>query len=299
MRITDTSDLWWKTAVVYCLDVETFMDWDGDGMRRLRRPGAAHRLPRRARRHLPVADALLPDPRPRRRLRHHRLLRRRPAPGHPRRLRRGHPHGARPRHAGDRRPRRQPHLRQAPVVPGRRVEHGLAVPRLLRLARRPAAGHQEGGRLPRPGDSIWDCRREDRGVVPAPLLPAPARPQRHRTRGCATRSPRSWASGWSSGSRGFRVDAVPFLLETDGRRRAEADASPTRTTTCATLRAFVGRRTGRRHPARRGEPAPRAAAGVLRRRGRRRADHAVRLHRACRTSTCRWPAATPARWPRR
>ena len=31
MRITDTSDLWWKTAVVYCLDVETFFDWDGDG----------------------------------------------------------------------------------------------------------------------------------------------------------------------------------------------------------------------------------------------------------------------------
>jgi trehalose synthase len=31
VRITDTSDLWWKNAVVYCLDVETFMDWDGDG----------------------------------------------------------------------------------------------------------------------------------------------------------------------------------------------------------------------------------------------------------------------------
>ncbi|QYG93199.1 trehalose synthase [Iamia sp. SCSIO 61187] len=31
MKITDTSDLWWKTAVVYCLDVETFLDWDGDG----------------------------------------------------------------------------------------------------------------------------------------------------------------------------------------------------------------------------------------------------------------------------
>src|SRR3954469_23124471 len=31
MRITDTSDLWWKTAVVYCLDVETFMDWNDDG----------------------------------------------------------------------------------------------------------------------------------------------------------------------------------------------------------------------------------------------------------------------------
>jgi trehalose synthase len=31
MRITDTADLWWKNAVVYCLDVETFMDWDDDG----------------------------------------------------------------------------------------------------------------------------------------------------------------------------------------------------------------------------------------------------------------------------
>ena len=28
MRITDTSDLWWKTAVIYCLDVETFVDWN-------------------------------------------------------------------------------------------------------------------------------------------------------------------------------------------------------------------------------------------------------------------------------
>jgi trehalose synthase len=31
MRITDTSDQWWKTAVIYCLDVETFMDWNDDG----------------------------------------------------------------------------------------------------------------------------------------------------------------------------------------------------------------------------------------------------------------------------
>ena len=31
MRITDTSDLWWKNAVIYCLDVETFFDFNGDG----------------------------------------------------------------------------------------------------------------------------------------------------------------------------------------------------------------------------------------------------------------------------
>ncbi len=31
-----TSDLWWKNAVVYCLDVETFLDADGDGCGDLR-----------------------------------------------------------------------------------------------------------------------------------------------------------------------------------------------------------------------------------------------------------------------
>ena len=42
MRITDTSDLWWKSAVVYCLDVETFLDWDDDGTGDL--IGLSHRL---------------------------------------------------------------------------------------------------------------------------------------------------------------------------------------------------------------------------------------------------------------
>ncbi|GGK76550.1 alpha-amylase [Sphaerisporangium melleum] len=32
MRLTQTSDLWWKNAVVYCLDVETFADGNGDGI---------------------------------------------------------------------------------------------------------------------------------------------------------------------------------------------------------------------------------------------------------------------------
>ncbi|MBW3558058.1 MAG: alpha-amylase family protein, partial [Actinobacteria bacterium] len=36
MTTARTSDLWWKNAVVYCLDVETFLDWDGDGIGDLR-----------------------------------------------------------------------------------------------------------------------------------------------------------------------------------------------------------------------------------------------------------------------
>jgi trehalose synthase len=42
VRITDTSDLWWKTAVVYCLDIETFLDWNGDGIGDIR--GLANRI---------------------------------------------------------------------------------------------------------------------------------------------------------------------------------------------------------------------------------------------------------------
>src|SRR5690606_32062463 len=31
MNTARTGDLWWKNAIVYCLDVETFLDRDGDG----------------------------------------------------------------------------------------------------------------------------------------------------------------------------------------------------------------------------------------------------------------------------
>jgi trehalose synthase len=36
MRLDETGDLWWKNAVVYCLDIETFLDSDGDGIGDLR-----------------------------------------------------------------------------------------------------------------------------------------------------------------------------------------------------------------------------------------------------------------------
>jgi trehalose synthase len=42
MKVTARGDLWWKTAVVYCLDVERYMDWDDDGSGDFE--GLGHRL---------------------------------------------------------------------------------------------------------------------------------------------------------------------------------------------------------------------------------------------------------------
>jgi trehalose synthase len=42
MKVSDTSDLWWKSAVIYCLDVEVYMDGNGDGIGDL--AGLASRL---------------------------------------------------------------------------------------------------------------------------------------------------------------------------------------------------------------------------------------------------------------
>ena len=100
MRATFTGDLWWKTAVIYCLDVQTFADSNGDGVGDFPGLVRASRPPCRSRRDRDLADALLPDRGRRRRLRHHRLLRRRSAARHPRRLRRVRPHRARPRACG-------------------------------------------------------------------------------------------------------------------------------------------------------------------------------------------------------
>ncbi|WP_127793704.1 alpha-amylase family protein [Agromyces sp. LHK192] len=42
MKLTARGDLWWKTAVVYCLDVEKYLDWNDDGVGDFE--GLGHRL---------------------------------------------------------------------------------------------------------------------------------------------------------------------------------------------------------------------------------------------------------------
>ncbi len=165
-------------------------------LRRPRRPDRAHRLPRGHRRVVPVADAVLSVAAARRRLRHHRLLRDRRAARDGGRLRRADPHGERPRDPRDRRPRRQPHLRSAPVVPGR-PRPRVAVPRLLRVGRGEARGEAGRRRVPGPGEVQLGVgpRRRSSGTCTASTRTSPT--STSPTRSSATRSPRSSATGSS------------------------------------------------------------------------------------------------------
>ena len=129
-------------------DVETFLDSDGDGCGDFAGPDRPDRLPRRARRHVPLADAVLSLARSattattsptstastRGSARHGdfaELVRTARDRGHPR----------------DRRPRREPHLRPAPVVPGR----------ARRAATRPTATSTSGATRSRRRSRATSC----------------------------------------------------------------------------------------------------------------------------------------------
>ena len=129
-------------------------------------------------------------------------------------------------HAGHRRPRRQPHLEQAPVVPLGRVVGRTRRYRDFYVWRSdPPPDTSKEVVFPDKENSIWQLSDEDRRVVPAPLLQAAARPQRHRPEGARRDRQGRWASGCELGLSGFRIDAVPFLLETVGHRRGRGAAA--------------------------------------------------------------------------
>ncbi len=188
--------------------------------RRLRGAVPTRRLSARPRHHGHLVDAVLPDGRRRRRLRHHRLLRGRSPARHARRLRRVRPNGDRSRHARHRRPRRQPHERAAPLVRVRAILAGFAVPRLVRVARRAGTGEAGRRRLSRPGDEHLDARPQGRSVLPAPVLQDAARSQRRQP--ARTRRDRQ-GHGLLDGTRPLRVPGrcrpVPDRHSRHRRRR--------------------------------------------------------------------------------
>ena len=180
-----TGDLWWKNAVVYCVDVATFLDSDGDGIGDLRGPDRARRLPRRPRRDVPVADAVLPD-------RPHATT----ATTSPTSTASTAGFGTLGdfvelvRTAADRGIRviadfvRQPHSDDTRGS-SPRAQRATRRYRDFYVWARPSPPEKpERRRVPGPGDSPSGPRTRKAGpVVPAPLLLAPARPQRRQPGG--------------------------------------------------------------------------------------------------------------------
>ncbi len=231
--------------------------------RRLRRPGPAARLPRLARRRLPVAPAVLPLPAARRGLRRERLHRHRRGRRHPRGLHRLPRRRPRARAAGDRRLRDEPHQRPAPLVPGQPHRPRGPVRRVLRVGRRARRLRRRADHLRRLRDLELDLGPGPQAVLLAPLLLPPARPQlRQPTR---ARGDPGGARPLARPRRGRlppRRRALPVRAGGQQRREPPRDprVPPSRTP-------FRRRRLARPVAARRGQPVARRRRRLLR--GRR------------------------------
>ena len=194
------------------------------------------------------------------------------------------------RHPRHRRLRHEPHLRRAPVVQVRPPQQGRPVPRLLRVELRPSRSRA-------PKDVVFPDRRTASGSsTPRPTSgtcttsTSTSPTSTSRIPKCRRRSPGLSASGSSSGS--------PASGSTPCR-----SSSPR--TACREIPAFrplpiPRRRPQLRHPpgrgrgaARRGQSGLQGPEDVLRRPRRRRAQHAVRLHRDAE----HLPVARPRRRP--
>ena len=280
MRIAETSDLWWKNAVIYCVDVETYYDSDGDGVGDLAGLTQRDRLPRRARGDLPVADAVLPDPRPGRRLRRHGPVR-------------GGTAGS-ATHGDLVELLRTADDRGIRVIADLVVNHTSAQHPWFEAARRskdnpyrdyyvwrgrPAAGHlRQGGGSPTRRTASGSGRAQPVSGTSTTSSP-PTRPQLRNPGGARPhREVHRVLAGGALGLAGFRVDAVPFLIA--------GPSTPPATTYrvdphgyLKELRGFLGRRRGDAILLGEVNLPLQGAAALLRGPRRQRTEHEVRLPR--------------------
>ena len=298
MRITDTSDLWWKTAVIYCLDVETFLDWDGDGIGDF--AGSRSGIDYLAELGVTclwlmpfyptpdrddgydITDFYGVDPRLGTLGDFVELIR-----------------TARDRgmrvivdlvvnHTSD----------QHPWFQAARASRDVAVTATGTCGATSRRRRQAEIVFPDQENERLGVRRAGRPVLPAPLLPHQPDLNIANPR-CATRSPRCigfWLQLGSpgSGSTPCRSSSRPPACRTPRPR------CPTRTSYLRDLRAFLSRRTGRRRAARRGQPAVRATSwSSSAARTATSCTMHVRLHRHAAAVPVARPRRRRARSPRR
>ena len=257
MRLTQTSDLWWKNAVVYCLDVETFADGNGDGIGDFR--GLIQQIDHLA--ELGVTCIwLMPFY---------------PSPDRDDGYDITDFYGVDPRLGtlGDFvefvRTARDRGIRviadlvvnhtsdQHPWFQEARSRARQPVPRLVRLGRRAAAGRPAGrGRSPtrRPASGSTTTRRASTTCTASTSSSPTSTSTTREVRDEIARIIGFWLQ---LGLSGFRVDAVPFLLENTGQTDADAPARPARLPRRPARLPQPAQRRGR--AARRGQPALRRA----------------------------------------
>ena len=291
MRITDTSDLWWKTAVIYCLDVETFLDWNDDGTGDF--PGLAQRLDYLASLGVTCLWLMPFYPTPDR------------DDGYdiidfygvdPRLgtlgdlvevIRTARDRGMRViadlvvNHTSD----------QHPWFKAARASRNSQYRDFYVWADQPPADAQAEPTFPDQETSVWTFDEQagqyylHRFYKHQPDLNV-ANPL---VRDEIAKIMGFWLQ---LGLSGFRVDAVPFFLETMGVPDGDA-ALPDPHEYLRDLRAFLEPADRRRHPARRGQPAPRSNSWSSSAAPTATSCTCSSTSSGCSGSTSRWPAATP------
>ena len=206
------SDLWYKNAIVYALNVETFMDGNGDGCGDFE--GLARRLD-----YLESlgVDALWLAPFQPSPLRddgydisdYYNVATRLGSSG---RLRRVHAPSGESRHPRDHRSCRQPHLRPAPLVPDGAGEPRRAHARLVRLVGEAAAELAIGQVFPGVQRDTWTRDPKTREWYFHRFYDH--EPDLNMQNPHVREELRRIMGYWLQlGVAGFRVDALPFLLE--------------------------------------------------------------------------------------